>query len=256
MLARAAACDEPYVLAIIDKQMPGMDGIELARSLSTDPRGSSTRLVMLTSSGRRGDGGAAREAGIVGYLTKPVRQAELHALLSTVMGRVDNPAAPQLVTRHTLQEAERRARPRLLVVEDNQVNQRVALRVLENLGYAADVVGNGREAVDAVARIPYAAVLMDCQMPEMDGYRATAEIRRIEGEARHMPIIAMTAGALEGDRAQCLAAGMDDYIAKPVKPDDLGAALSRWVPPQTPMLPDAPDGPAGAALSMERRRRR
>jgi CheY-like chemotaxis protein len=170
---------------------------------------------MLTSAGRHGDGRAAREAGIVGYLTKPVRPSELQELLSTVMGCRDDPASSQLVTHHALQEAERRARPRLLVVEDNPVNQKVSLSMLERLGYAADVAGNGLEAVDAVARTPYAAVLMDCQMPEMDGYRATAEIRRREGAAHHIPIIAMTAGAMEGDRAQCLAAGMDDYIASP-----------------------------------------
>ena len=117
--------------------------------------------------------------------------------------------------------------------EEVEQRQHVAVRLLEKLGYSADVTGNGLDAVEALARISYAAVLMDCHMPEMDGYQASAEIRRREGDTRHTPIIAMTAGAMEGDRALCLAAGMDDYIAKPVRLEDLGAALQRWVAPET-----------------------
>ena len=229
MLLAAEARGEPYAIAIVDKQMPDMDGIELARLVSDDRRIGSTRLVMLTSSGQRGDGRAAREAGIAGYLTKPVRQSDLRDVISTVLGLRDESPPRQLVTHYTVQEAERRARPRLLVVEDNAVNQRVAVRLLERLGYSADVTGNGLEAVAALARISYAAVLMDCHMPEMDGYQAAAEIRRMEGGTRHTPIIAMTAGAMQNDRTRCLAAGMDDYIAKPVRPEDLGAALRRWI---------------------------
>ena len=232
MLATAAEEDRAYDLAILDYQMPEMDGISLAKAINNNPALTATRLVLLTSVGRRGDGERARDVGVDAYLTKPVRQSQLYECLRTVLGQ---PAKPQeatrsvLVTRHTLAEAKHQTRPRILVAEDNPVNQKLIVRLLEKMDYRADVAANGLEAIDALSRIPYAAVLMDCQMPEMDGFEATAAIRKHDGEnGQHTPIIAVTAHAMKGDRERCLVAGMDDYITKPVKSDDLRATLDRF----------------------------
>jgi CheY-like chemotaxis protein/HPt (histidine-containing phosphotransfer) domain-containing protein len=190
---------------------------------------SATRLALLTSSGRRGDAGAAEAAGIEAFLTKPVRESGLFDCLASLVGTNDPAGVRPLITRFTTAEIRRRDRPHLLVAEDNIVNQKVAARTLENLGYRVDVAANGLEAVQATARIRYAAVLMDCQMPEMDGFAATAAIREREAGDRHTPIIAMTAGASREDEAKCLAAGMDDYVAKPVNSEALARILQRWI---------------------------
>jgi PAS domain S-box-containing protein len=243
-VARGQACD----FAIIDMQKPGMNGLELAREINLDPSLSPTRLVLLTTQGARGDAAAAQAAGYAAFLTKPVREAQLFACLTILLTRSaqatvceeSSAGRPELVTRHSLAEAKAQTTARILVAEDNVVNQKVAVRMLEKLGYRVDLVANGLEALDALRRIPYAAILMDCQMPEMDGFAATAEIRRCEmrseGEdaigssaARHIPIIAMTANALQEDQGRCLAAGMDDYISKPVQPKILAEVLARWV---------------------------
>ena len=233
-LRSAAGSGEPYDLAILDMQMPKMDGLELAHAIKQDPDISSTRLVLLTSMGQRGDGEEARKAGIEAYLTKPIRQVQLYDVLSMVMGSSEAAPSPEgdrpLVTAHTLKEAEARTRARLLLVEDNEVNQKVAARTLEKLGYRVDVADDGEEAVEAVSRTDYAAIVMDVQMPNMDGYEATAEIRRRESASgHHIPVIAMTANALQGDREKALEAGMDDYIAKPVRAGELEEVLRRWV---------------------------
>ena len=188
-------------------------------------------MVLLTSVGRQGEGEEARLAGIEVYLTKPVRQSELYDALATIISATDEAGSQgeaQLVTRHSLRERRTVSRARVLVAEDNPVNQKVAARMLENLGYPVDVVEDGLEALEAFSRTRYGAILMDVQMPEMDGYAATAEIRRREGDARHTPIIAMTANALEGDREKAIEAGMDDYVPKPVKVEELDAVLKRW----------------------------
>jgi two-component system, sensor histidine kinase and response regulator len=231
MAGAAVDASDAYAVAILDMQMPGMDGLALAAALQAVPTFAGMRLIMLTSAGRRGDAELARRTGISGYLTKPVRQAQLLECIALVMGRPASasPATSPIVTQHVLETAGTRSRPRVLVVEDNSVNQKVAVRLLERLGYSVDVAADGAEAVDALDRLDYAAVLMDCQMPRMDGYEATAEIRRREGAGRHTPVIAMTAGAMEGDRERCLAAGMDDYVAKPIRPEDLNAALQRAI---------------------------
>jgi CheY-like chemotaxis protein/HPt (histidine-containing phosphotransfer) domain-containing protein len=214
--------------------MPGMDGAELARAIRADPAIAGTRLILLTSIAHGGS-----EANPTGAfdacLTKPARQSALYDCLAQLMAgpplaedgvpRVEISSAPR---KRTKQAAGRGAR--ILVAEDNVVNQQVAAGVLAALGYRADVVANGIEAVEAAGLVPYAAILMDCQMPEMDGYEAAQEIRRREGSARHTPIIALTADILKDARAKSLSAGMDDYVTKPLKPEQLAAALERWLP--------------------------
>lgn len=246
ILRREAAFGDPYYLAILDMQMPEMDGLTLARSIKSDPAIASTRLLMMTSLGRRNDA-EIRSAGVEVCLTKPVKQSQLFdSVVALVAGgsleraRLQRPAAPR-------QDYQRRDAVRVLLAEDNTVNQRVALRQLERLGYAADAVANGHEVLEALERIRYDAVLMDCQMPELDGYEATKEIRRLEGDSRHTTIIAMTANALEGDRERCLAAGMDDYISKPIRQESLAAILDRWIPSDDGVSP-APQKESASAV--------
>ena len=245
-LRAAAALGTPWDVAVLDMQMPGMDGLTLARAVKADPRIAPVKLMLLTSFGHAGQGREATAAGISGYLTKPVDEADLHDCLVDLIFSRPRGEARALVTRHSIREDRPRPEARILVAEDNEVNQKVAVRILEKLGYRVDVVGTGREAVQACARIDYAAVLMDNQMPEMDGFAATALIREREGAARRTPIIAMTASAMKGDRERCLAAGMDDYVAKPVSPESLDEALRRWVslspPSPAPSLRPADDG--------------
>ena len=233
-LLRAAAVEGvPYALAVLDLMMPGMDGLELARAIKSDPDLAEIHLVLFTSYGQRGDSANARGAGVAAYLTKPVRQSQLFHCLARVvnqpmvLGEQSQPsdATAGLVTEHIPGERLVMSDKLILLAEDNIVNQKVAIRQLLKMGYRADAVANGCEALEALTRIRYDLVLMDCQMPEMDGYEATAEIRRREGASRHTPIVAMTANALQGDRGKCIAAGMDDYISKPVKPEELQRVL-------------------------------
>jgi signal transduction histidine kinase/CheY-like chemotaxis protein len=228
--AMRSACRErdPYAVALVDFQMPGMDGMELGRRVQAEEELRGTRLLALTSLGRRGEAERFEKAGFCGYLTKPVKQSHLLEAIAAVLGASPSGGSGErkpFVTKHTILESRRRSL-RVLVAEDNVVNQRVAVQLLRKLGHRADAVANGREAVEAVERFPYDAVLMDCQMPEMDGYQATVEIRRREGPHRRTPIIAMTANAMAGDRERCLAAGMDDYLSKPVKVEELKRALA------------------------------
>ena len=232
LLRASARSGTPFDVALLDSMMPEMDGLELARAIKADALLATVRLVLMPSFGNRGDGGVAREAGVAAYLMKPIRQSQLFDCLATVMADVSaEPSASvpaKLVTRHTLEEIKINLRTRILVADDNQVNQKVAVRQLEKLGYRADIAANGHEVLEAFERTPYTIVLMDCQMPEMDGYEATTEIRRREGATKHTTIIAMTAHALEGEREKCVAAGMDDYLSKPVKSEELAQMLARW----------------------------
>ncbi|MCU1267241.1 MAG: putative Histidine kinase (modular protein) [Acidobacteria bacterium] len=236
LLRAGVAQGEPYAIAILDWMMPGMDGFQLAAAIKADPSIASVALVLLPSSGKRGHGERAREAGIAAYLQKPVRQSQLFECLSALLGQTGRTEShsPPLVTRHTLRESETLNKSkmisnvRIIVAEDNLVNQKVALGQLKNLGYRAQTVINGRELLTAMELADFDIVLMDCQMPEMDGFAATAEVRRREGADRHTTIIAMTANALEGDEEKCLAAGMDDYLTKPVSSTLLLAKLEQW----------------------------
>ena len=237
LLHSAAARGEPFDLAILDLMMPGMDGFDLARAIKEDAVLRQVHLVLLTSFGERGHGRLAREAGISAYLGKPVRASQLYDCLATVIagGAGQDPAIPsrpaRVITRHLLAEA--RHGPRVLVVEDNPVNQKVTQRILEKLGYRADLAADGRQALAALAEQRYDVVLMDCQMPVLDGFAATQALRERErGSDLHTTVVAMTANALEGDRERCLEAGMDDYLAKPVTLASLRDALGRWIPSQ------------------------
>ena len=236
LLRSATKREKPYDLAILDLMMPGMDGFELAAAIKTDPAIAETPLVMLTSYGERGSSAVAQANGIAAYLTKPVRQSALFeslaraaqgSLFTTHPEKIVSPAPVLPVPVSTVPLPHSKL---ILIAEDNVVNQKVAIRQLRKLGYRADAVANGKEVLEALARIPYDLVLMDCQMPEMDGYEATAEIRKRQSDARRTPVIAMTAHALEGDRAKCIAAGMDDYVSKPVNVEELGRILHLYLP--------------------------
>jgi PAS domain S-box-containing protein len=244
-----------YDLAILDLLMPDMDGFELARAIKADPRIEGMRLVLLTSAGIRGDGAIARETGISAYLTKPVRQSQLYDCLAMVVSNGASSSAatalPALVTRHTLREVTRMSDKLILLAEDNIVNQKVAVRQLQKLGYRADAVANGLEAVEAMTRIAYDLVLMDCQMPEMDGYEATAKIRRMEGETKRTPIVAMTAHALAGDREKSFAAGMDDHVTKPVRPEELERVIGRFLARSVLQVPVVKESPAQLTLPVD-----
>jgi PAS domain S-box-containing protein len=228
-LLRARKGGRPFSLVLLDASMPGMDGFEVAERILGDPRQAGTAILMLTSAGRRGDAARCRRLGVAGYLTKPVGARELHEAVSSVLGAPAAPAPPSpLVTRHSMREA--RPRLRILLAEDNEVNQMVALRLLQGQGHEVSVVRTGIEALAALERERFDLVLMDLQMPEMGGLEATAAIRRREkGQGGHLPIVAMTAHAMKGDRETCLRAGMDGYLSKPMSADELLDAIQRAV---------------------------
>ena len=233
-LHAAAARQKPFDAALVDYMMPGMDGDRLGKKIKGDPAIQATALIMLTSRGLRGDSQRMREIGFVGYLTKPVkRRYLLDCLLRVLCIMPDETGAqepPQMVTRHTIKE-NAASSARFLIVEDNPVNQKVALLMIQKLGYRADIAGNGKEAVAALQERPYDLVFMDQQMPEMDGLEATRVIRSsCDVFDTGVPIIAMTANALKGDRQICLDAGMDDYLSKPVTADKIKAMLDKWLP--------------------------
>ena len=219
LLRRAAEAGNLPDVALVDRHMPGMDGLELVRAIAADPALDAVRVIMLTPANGTGAGTSGR---VSAYLTKPVPESRLVETIVTVLASrsapASEPAAPA--------PREDGTKPRVLVAEDNAVNQLVATAMLSRLGYQVDVVANGREAVHAVERTSYVAVLMDCRMPEMNGYEASMEIRRTEAPGRHVPIVALTASAINGDEERCRAAGMDDYVTKPVTVERLASVLA------------------------------
>jgi signal transduction histidine kinase/CheY-like chemotaxis protein/HPt (histidine-containing phosphotransfer) domain-containing protein len=233
-LGEATRSDSPFELMILDMNMPDMGGLQLVREIRSDASNANTALIMLTSAFLEGDADALREAGIRAHLLKPMRQPELLEALTTALG--DREETTSTRRRAALVESGTgddyaMAGSRVLLVEDNAVNREVALAMLRQLGCQVDLAENGLEAVQALERASYDVVLMDCQMPVMDGYEATAQIRRREAEKDsgcRTPIVAVTANAVEGDRERCLAANMDDYLSKPFKKAALIGVLERW----------------------------
>src|SRR5438876_1174928 len=230
-IREAAKKRAPYDLAILDVQMPDMDGFQLATAVRADRGLARTRLLMLTSAGQRGDGERCRELGIRGYLTKPMSRADLLEALGTVLAGPEETTTPEVVTRHTIAESRRAVR--VLLAEDNPVNQQVAVAMLVKRGHEVHVAGNGREAVDAMTQREYDVVLMDIQMPEMDGFEATHAIRALP-KGKDLPIVGLTAHALSGERERCLSHGMTDYLAKPFKAHELFALVEGTAEPKRP----------------------
>jgi two-component system sensor histidine kinase/response regulator len=225
---------DPFAVAILDRYMPGVDGLAVAREVRADPSIGRTPIVLLTSLGEA-DRVDVAAAGLQYVLSKPVRQSQLLNTLAGVLGvqvtgTIAIPAPAPATRSLSSHESGGGNGPRILVAEDTTINQLVARRMLERFGCRVDLASNGQEVLDAVQRIPYALVLMDVRMPEMDGFEATAEIRKREAQmGMRTPIIAMTANAMEGDRERCIDAGMDDYLAKPIRLSDVEQVLRRWV---------------------------
>ncbi len=248
LMQEAVTAGRPYEVALLDFQMPDCDGLELGQRISEDEQLKETRLVLLTSSGQRDDARRCAKLGFAGYLLKPIARHDLVECLLLVMsatGAAWQSGTHPIITHHEVRANRARSGRRVLLAEDNVVNQKVAVAVLEKLGHRVDAVGTGREAVDAWRSGRYDLILMDCQMPELDGYEATREIRRIEAAAGHarIPIVALTAHAIQGTELQCREAGMDDYLTKPLDRDRLADSLDRH-------LGDGAGGAAAAASTL------
>jgi signal transduction histidine kinase/DNA-binding response OmpR family regulator/HPt (histidine-containing phosphotransfer) domain-containing protein len=254
---QAVADGDPFGIGILDMQMPVMDGETLGLRIKEDPDIKDTILIMLTSLGQRGDAARMKEIGFAAYLTKPIKRSVLYDCLATITGmrkEATDEDSASIVTKHSITDAQKR-KVRILLAEDNMINQKVALNILDKLGYRADAVANGKEAVKALEMIAYDLVLMDVQMPEMDGFEATAEIRNQQSRVcnHDIPIIAMTAHAMKGDRERCLEAGMDDYTSKPIEPKQLVEKIEKWAGIGKEVLPDNEEGRKQPTDSHERK---
>ena len=233
LMRHAAAAGRPFEVALLDHQMPGCDGATLGKTILSEETLRGARLILLTSSGQRGDGRLFSELGFAGYLLKPVTHRDLTDCLMMVLGTQAEGwrmATQPIVTRHALRSQRvREAQHHVLLAEDNVVNQKVACRVLEKLGYRVDVAADGQAAFEAWQSGRYHLILMDCQMPVMDGYEATRKIREFEAGRKRIPIIALTAHAMKGADDECRAAGMDAYLSKPIDKEQLEKSLQRWL---------------------------
>ncbi|HEX2919329.1 MAG TPA: response regulator, partial [Edaphobacter sp.] len=227
----ALAKKEPFGLILTDMHMPKMDGFGLVERLKEHPGTTSSTIMMLTSGGQRGDAQRCGELGIAAYLLKPVRQMELREAIIQVLTAGQRPQTTAMITRNTLREQTRQNRMlKILLAEDNPVNQKLATRMLEKRNHTVTVVANGKEALAALEQAKFDLVLMDMQMPEMDGFEATKLLRLKEKETgAHQPVVAMTALAMNGDRERCLAVGMDGYLSKPIRPQELDDLLDAYI---------------------------
>jgi two-component system, sensor histidine kinase and response regulator len=232
-LSSAQQDGAPFGLVLTDMHMPKMDGFALIEQIRQRPELSAATIMMLTSAGHRGDGARCQALGVAAYLLKPIRQSELREAIGRVLGAPPRAGAIPLVTRYSLQDARDPATClRVLVAEDNRVNQLLAIRLLEKRGHRVVITANGREALDALAKNSYDLVLMDVQMLEMDGLQATAVLREKEretGSGIHQPVIALTAHVMKGDQERCLAAGMDGFLTKPIGPHQLDEVLEKYM---------------------------
>jgi CheY-like chemotaxis protein len=228
VLRQAVRAGDPFGIVLLDMQMPGMDGEQTAQAIRSDPSLNGSRIIILTSMGKRGDAARLEALGCSAYLLKPVKQQMLKEVLMTVVGQIESAPTP-LVTRHQISE-QKRQNLRVLLAEDNPINQKLAVTLLQKAGYSVDAVESGLHAVEKARIGGYNIILMDVQMSEMDGFEATGLIRAWEREqGLHTPIIAMTAHALSGDRERCIEAGMDDYLSKPLQPKVFFSMLERWI---------------------------
>jgi PAS domain S-box-containing protein len=232
ILKQSLEQNKPFDLVLLDMQMPEMDGEETLRLIQNDPRIKEIPVVILTSIGQRGDTNRLEALGAAGYLLKPVKQSQLYDTIITILSKKKKYQAEPWVTPKidspTISEPIHKG-VRLLVAEDNPMNQKLAVTLLERAGFSVEAVENGKLAVEAIEQTDYDLVLMDVQMPEMDGFEATRAIRRMQGEKRHTPIIAMTAHVMKGDQERCLAEGMDDYVSKPIEPQAMFKVIGKWI---------------------------
>ena len=230
-LSLARAAGDPYGLILTDVHMPKMDGFSLVERIRLSPQLATATIMMLTSAGHRGDAARCQKLGVAAYLLKPIRQSELREALARVLGAKEQEGVIPLITRYSLQDArDPSAFLSILVAEDNAVNQRLAARLLEKRGHRVVVAANGREALAALEKDTFDIVLMDVQMPEMDGLEATIAIRKKEElSGNHQAVVALTAHAMKGDQERCVAVGMDGYLSKPIRPQELDAILEWYL---------------------------
>jgi two-component system sensor histidine kinase/response regulator len=228
-LERAREAHDPYALVLTDMHMPKMDGFGLIETIRQSTELATATIMMLTSAGHRGDAQRCKDLGVAGYLLKPIRQSELRDAVVRVVGQ--GKKCNPLITRFSVQGArDPNGVLNILLAEDNVVNQRLATRLLEKRGHHVLVTANGREALGALEKKDYDLVLMDVQMPEMDGLEATAALRaREKDNGAHLWVVALTAHAMKGDRERCLAAGMDAYLSKPIRPSELDEVLQNYL---------------------------